>query len=135
LSVLADLLLFIHNERAAIPLETERTVKQFLITYRVKDGLEDRRRQEIATFIAAIDADSELRGRVSYLCMKRGNGPEYYHIATVTDDAAVGLLQSRAFFSRYTEETELAADGEVEVSPLEVIAQTSAAAPVVPASA
>jgi hypothetical protein len=135
LSVLADLLPLIHNERAAIPLETERTVKQFLITYRVKDGLEDRRRQEIAAFIAAIDADPELRGRVSYLCMKRSSGPEYYHIATVTDDAAVGLLQSRPFFSRYTAETELAADGEVEVSPLEVIAQTSAAAPAVPAGA
>jgi hypothetical protein len=44
-------------------------------------------------------------------------------------------LQSRPFFTHYTEATELAADGEVEVSPLEVIAQTSAAAPVVPAGA
>jgi hypothetical protein len=38
----------------------------------------------------------------------------------------VKTLQSREFFSRYTEKTELAAGGDVEVVPLELIAQTVA---------
>jgi hypothetical protein len=32
--------------------------------------------------------------------------------------------RSREFFSRYTEQTKLAAGGEVEVLPLEIVAQT-----------
>ncbi|HEY0614766.1 MAG TPA: hypothetical protein VGC96_09005 [Candidatus Elarobacter sp.] len=101
-------------------------MKQFLITYRVKDGMEEQRRDEIAAFIAAIDADPSLRGKLSYRCMKAGGQPEYYHIATAADEAAVKDLQSRDFFSRYTEQTERCADGEVDVSPLELIAETAA---------
>lgn len=100
-------------------------VKQFLITYRLKDGMEQQRQADIATFIAAIDGDPELRGRVSYSCMKKRGGNEYYHIATVADDTAREALQSRDFFARYTESTDAAAIGEVDVLPLEIIAETS----------
>jgi len=36
-------------------------MKQFLISYRLKDGMEERRREEIGAFIAALDADPDLR--------------------------------------------------------------------------
>jgi len=100
-------------------------VKQFLISYRVKPGMDERRHREIDAFIAAIDADPALRGRVGYRCMKRPGGAEYIHVATAADDAAVAELQSRDFFTRYTEETEACADGEVDVTPLELIAETA----------
>lgn len=100
-------------------------MKQFLITYRLQEGREDQRAQEIAAFIDAIDADPILRGKISYRSMKRGGRPEYYHIATAADEAAVRDLQSREFFAHYTAQTEALADGEVDVSPLETIAETS----------
>lgn len=102
-----------------------RPVKHFLITYRLKDGLEDQRHQEIVAFIAALDADPELRGKISYRCMKRAGASDYYHLASAVDEAAVKALQSRDFFSRYTEQTDRSAEGEVDVSPLEMIAETS----------
>lgn len=100
-------------------------MKRFLITYRIKDGMEDERERDIRTFITAVDADPGLRGKLSYLCLKRRGGSEYYHLAVAADDATVQTLQSREFFTKYTAQTEAAADGEVEVSPLEVIAETS----------
>jgi quinol monooxygenase YgiN len=100
-------------------------MKQFLITYRLKDGMEQQRREEIDAFVAAIDADPVLRGNLSYRSLKVSGRPEYYHFAEAADEATVKALQSREFFSRYTEQTERSADGEVEVSPLEVIAETA----------
>jgi hypothetical protein len=47
------------------------------------------------------------------------------HLVAAADDA-VPTLQSREFFSRYTAETDAAADGEVEVLPLEIVAETAA---------
>jgi hypothetical protein len=103
-------------------------MKHFLITYRLKDGAQEQRHRDIATFIAALDADPALRGKISYLCMKARDGADYYHLATAADDDAVKALQSSEFFTRYTEQTDLAADGEVEVRPLELIAETAAVA-------
>lgn len=103
-------------------------MKQFLISYRLKDGMEERRREEIGAFIAALDADPELRGRLAYRCMKLGGetgGARYLHVATAADENAVRTLQSREFFARYTAQTEACADGEVDVSPLELIAETA----------
>ena len=96
-------------------------MKHFLITYRLKDGMEDQRHRDIGTFIGALDADPDLLGKVSYLTMRRGGGREYLHVAA----AAVKLLGSREFFVRYTAQTEETAEGEVEVTPLEIIAETS----------
>ena len=101
-------------------------MKYFLISYRLEQGMEERRREEIATFIAAIDGDPELRGRVSYACLKVRDGDQYFHLATVADAAAQQTLQSRAFFQRYTAATEAVAVGEVDVTPLDFIAQTAA---------
>ena len=101
-------------------------MKHFLIKYRLKSGHEERRRDEILAFIAALDGDPALRGNISYRCMKVRDGADYYHLVTAADDA-VPALQSRDFFSRYTEQTDAAADGEVEVVPLELIADTAPA--------
>lgn len=99
-------------------------MKHFLITYRVKSGLEDQRQQEIRTFIAALEADPDLRGKITYQTMKARASSDYYHLATAADDEAVKALQSRDFFTHYTEQTDRAADGEVTVTPLEVVAET-----------
>ena len=99
-------------------------MKHFLITYRLKHGTEEQRHQEIDAFIAALDNDPALSGKISYRCMKVQGSSDYYHLAAAADDEAIADLQSREFFSRYTEQTERAAGGEVEVSPLEIIADT-----------
>jgi hypothetical protein len=106
------------------------TMKYFMIKYRVKEGLEEQRRQEMIAFISALDADPVLNGRISYRCWKSRDGADYYHIAAAADDGAVKDLQSREFFSRYTDQTDAAAEGEVEVLPLELIAESTPLAPV-----
>ncbi len=99
-------------------------MKHFLIKYRFQNGLEDAWHQDVAEFIAALDGDPALRGKISYRCMKNQNGPDYYHLATAVDDQAIKMLQTRVFFSRYTEKTKHVAAGVVEVLPLEIVAET-----------
>ena len=101
-------------------------MKYFLIKYRFTSGSEEQWHRDIAAFISALDGDPDLRGRITYRCLRAREGADYYHLATAADDDAVKTLQSRDFFSRYTDKTELAAGGEVEVVPLELIAATSA---------
>ena len=100
-------------------------MKQFLIKYRFASGSEEQWHRDIAAFIAAIDGDPALQGRITYRCMKVRESSDYYHIATAADDEAVKTLQSREFFSRYTGQTEIAAGGDVEVLPLEIVAETA----------
>ena len=100
-------------------------MKTFLIKYQFKDGSPDAWHQEIGRFIAALDSDPELKGRISYRCMKEKDGPGYYHLATPVDDEAAAALQRKAFFRPYTDETKRVAGGLVEVVPLEVIAETT----------
>jgi hypothetical protein len=102
----------------------ERKVKHFLIKYRLKNAPEGEWHQDVARFIAALDADPALRGKISYRCMKGRGGADYYHLAAAADDDAIKALQSRDFFSRYTEQTKRVSDGAVEVLPLEIIAET-----------
>jgi hypothetical protein len=99
-------------------------MKYFLIKYRLKSGPEEQWHQDIARFISALDNDPDLSGKISYRCMKDRGGSDYFHLAAAADDQAVKMLQSREFFTRYTEQTKLAAGGEVEVLPLEIIAET-----------
>jgi hypothetical protein len=107
----------------------ERAVKHFLIKYRFQDGSPDKWRDEIKRFIAAVEADGTLNGRISYRCMKADNGSnEYYHLAASSDDEASKALQSRDFFRAYTAETKRVSGGTVEVLPLAIIAETSARA-------
>jgi hypothetical protein len=101
-------------------------MKQFLIKYRRTNGSPDDWHREIATFIAGIDADPALAGKVGYRCMKARDGEDYFHIATVHDDSGRVALQERAFFKHYTEATRTVSGGTVEVLPLETIAETAA---------
>src|ERR1700691_3135558 len=105
----------------------EGPMKHFLIKYRFKDGSEAAWREQIGRFIAAVEADATLNGRISYRCMKADNGSgEYYHLAATADDEAGKALQSRDFFKAYTEETKRVSGGTVEVLPLAIVAETSA---------
>ena len=99
-------------------------MKHFLIKYRFKNGSKEEWHQEIARFISALDNSPALKGKISYRCMKSREGSDYYHFAGAADDQAIKALQAQAFFSHYTEKTKLAAGGEVEVLPLEIIAET-----------
>ena len=103
-------------------------MKQFLIKYRHTTGTMEDWHREIASFIASLDADPALKGKIGYRCMKGRDGAEYYHLATVFDEGARLALQERAFFKHYTEATRTAAGGSVEVLPLDMIAETTAAA-------
>jgi hypothetical protein len=99
-------------------------MKYFLIKYRLANGSQDAWHHDIAEFIAALDGDPALQGKISYRCMKSRDGIDYYHLAAAADEQAIKALQERAFFSRYTEKTKLVAGGAVEVLPLEIVAET-----------
>src|SRR5258708_1147621 len=86
----------------------------------------DRHRQ-VASFLASLDGDPALKGKIGYRCMKGRDGADYYHIATVFDDTARIALQERAFFKHYTEATRVVSGDSVEVVPLEMIAETAVA--------
>ena len=103
-------------------------MKHFLIKYRHTTGTTEVWHREIAAFIANLDGDPALKGKIGYRCMKGRDGADYYHLATVLDDSARLALQERAFFKHYTEATRTAAGGSVEVLPLDMIAETAAAA-------
>jgi hypothetical protein len=102
-------------------------MKQFLIRYRLTNGTPDAWHQDVAKFIAALDGDPDLKGRISYRVMKTKDGSDYYHIASPADDDAVKTLQQRDFFKAYSEKTRAVAGGEVVVSPLEIVAETARA--------
>ena len=100
-------------------------MKHFLIKYRLTNGTTDEWHMEIAGFIAALDNDPDLKGKISYRCMKIRDGSDYLHVAAAADELAIKTLQQRDFFKRYTEKTKLVAGGgDVVVSPLEIIAET-----------
>ena len=99
-------------------------MKQFLIKYRLQNTTPDAWHRDVAAFIAALDNDPKLQGKISYRCMKNRDGTDYYHLATAADEAAVKALQQNSAFSHYTEQTRQAAGGTVDVLPLEVVAET-----------
>jgi hypothetical protein len=103
----------------------ERAMKQFLIKYRFSTGTKEEWHRDIAEFIANLDSDPVLKGRISYRCMKNAKDSDYYHLARAADEQAPKELQQRDWFKRYTEKTRLVAGGEVEVLPLEIIAETA----------
>jgi hypothetical protein len=99
-------------------------MKYFLIKYRFKEGDPEAWHQEIARFIAALDSDPELKGKISYRCMKGSKDSEYYHLAGAVDQQTVKLMQQREFFKTYSEKMKTVAGGAVDVSHLEIIAET-----------
>jgi hypothetical protein len=100
-------------------------MKHFLIRYRFTNGTETEWHQAIARFISALDDDPDLKWKISYRCMKMRDDSAYYHLAAAADDQAIKLLQQREYFKRYTEATKHVAGGDVVVSPLEIIAETT----------
>jgi hypothetical protein len=104
----------------------ETTMKHFLIKYRFKEGSQDDWHEEIKRFIAAIESDKALNGRIAYRCMQAGGkfAGDCYHLAATADDEAAKTLQERAFFQHYTGESKRVSGGTIEVVPLSIIAET-----------
>ena len=102
-------------------------MKHFMIKYQFTNGTTEEWHREIGRFIAALDNDPELRGRIIYRCMKTRDDSSYCHLASAVDDVAVKTLQQRDFFKHYTEKTKQVAGGEVTVTPIELIAETTVA--------
>lgn len=100
-------------------------MKHFLITYTRTNGSEEAWHRDIAAFISDLEGDPDLKGKIVYRCMKVRDDTSYYHLAAAADEQAIKALQQREFFKRYTEKTRLVAGGEVSVSPLEIIAETT----------
>jgi hypothetical protein len=100
-------------------------VKHFLVKYTFKQGTREAWHAEIARFIAALEADPKLQGRISYRCMKVRDSDDYYHVAAAADDAAPGDLNAADFFKHYTAASDTVSAGLLEVLPLEILAETS----------
>ena len=100
-------------------------MKHFMIKYQFANGITEDWHREIGRFIAALDNDAELKGKIIYRCLKNRDDSSYYHLAAAADEQAVKTLQSRDFFKHYTEKTRQVAGGEVTVTPMEMIAETA----------
>ncbi|HEX9590818.1 MAG TPA: hypothetical protein VGA15_24140 [Bradyrhizobium sp.] len=100
-------------------------MKHFMITYRFANGTTEAWHREIQKFISALDNDPELKGKISYRCMKNRDDSGYMHLAAAVDEQAIKTLQARDFFKHYTEKTRQVAGGEVVVTPIELIAETA----------
>lgn len=102
-------------------------MKSFMIKYQFANGTTEDWHHEVARFIAAIDGDPELKGRIGYRVMKNRDDASYFHLASAADGTAIKTLQSREFFRAYQAKTrEVAAGGDVTVTPIEVIGETRA---------
>ena len=100
-------------------------MKHFMIKYQFTNGTTEEWHREIGRFIAALDNDAELKGKIIYRCLKNRDDSSYYHLAAAVDEQAIKTLQARDFFEHYTEKTRQVAGGEVTVTPMELIAQTA----------
>jgi hypothetical protein len=100
-------------------------MKHFIISYARRNGSAADWHRHIAEFIAQLDADPELNGKIGYRCMKMRDDSNYLHLAAAADEQAVKLLHSKDFFKHYTEKTRAVAGGEVTVTPVEIIAETA----------
>jgi len=100
-------------------------MKHFMIKYQFANGTAAEWHRDIGRFIAALNEDPELKGKIIYRCLKNRDDDNYYHLATAFDEQAIKTLQSRDFFKHYTEKTRLVAGGEVVVTPMELIAETA----------
>ena len=100
-------------------------MKHFMIKYQLANGAAEEWHREIGRFIAALNDDPELKGKISYRCMKNRDDAGYYHLAAATDEQAIKTLQARDYFKHYTERTRQVAGGDVVVTPMELIAETA----------
>ena len=100
-------------------------MKHFMIKYQFANGTTEEWHREIGRFIAALDNDPELKGKIIYRCMKNRDDSSYMHLAAAVDEQAIKTLQARDFFKLYTDKTRQVAGGEVVVTPIELIAATA----------
>jgi hypothetical protein len=101
-------------------------MKYNMIKYQFANGTPEDWHREVARFIAAIDGDPDLKGKMSYRVMKNRDDSSYFHLAAVADDQVVKTLQSREFFKAYQAKTRnVAAGGQVTVTPIDLIAETA----------
>jgi hypothetical protein len=100
-------------------------MRHFMIKYQFANGTTEEWHREVERFIAALDNDPDLKGKIRYRVMKNRDDTNYYHLAAAADEQAVKTLQSRDFFKHYTEKTRQVAGGEVTVTPMELIAETA----------
>jgi hypothetical protein len=100
-------------------------MKHFMIRYTRSNGAEQDWHRDIAEFISELDGDPDLKGKITYRCMKMRDDPSYVHLAAAADEQAIKTLQQKDFFKRYTEKTRVVAGGDVVVTPMEIIAETS----------
>ena len=100
-------------------------MKHFMIRYRFKEGSAADWHRAIAAFIAGIDGNPALKGKIHYRVMNVRGSDQYYHLAAAADDQAIQALQSQDFFKGYNAETRRVAGGEVEVVPLDIIGETA----------
>jgi hypothetical protein len=103
----------------------EQPMKYFMIRYQFANGSREDWHRDIEGFIATLSSDPELRGKISYRCMKNHDDDSYFHLAAAADDQAIKALQSREFFKRYSEKTRQVAGGQVVVTPIDLIAETA----------
>ena len=102
-------------------------MKYSMIKYQFANGNTEDWHRDVARFIATLNTDPELKGRIRYRVMKHRDDSSYFHLAAAADDAAVKTLQSRDFFRAYQARTrEVAAGGNVTVTPIEIIDETTA---------
>jgi hypothetical protein len=103
----------------------EPSMKHFMIRYTRSTGTEQDWHRDIAEFISQLDGDPDLKGKITYRCMKMRDDPNYYHLAAAADEQAIKALQNKDFFKRYAEKTRVVAGGDVVVTPMEIIAETA----------
>ena len=72
-------------------------MKHFMIKYQFANGTTEDWHREIGRFIAALDNDPELKGRIIYRCLKNRDDSSYFHLASAADDSAVKTLQAARF--------------------------------------
>lgn len=101
-------------------------MKLFMIRYRFTHGDRAAWHRDVAEFIANVENDPELKGRILYRAMKGGDD-SYYHLAAAADPEAGRALQSRDFFKRYSQRTREVAGAEPVVTPIEIVAGTATA--------
>src|SRR3982074_3258677 len=106
-------------------LSRKQAMKHFMIKYQFANGAPDEWPREIGRFISALNSDPELKGKITYRCMKNRDDSSYYHLAAAADEQAIKTLQQRDFFKHYTAKTREAPGGDVVVTPIELIAETA----------
>ena len=80
--------------------------------------------REVNAFIAAIDGDPSLRGRISYRCFKEKDGVSFYHAAAAVDDAAVADLKEKPFFKPYSTKLRAVAKSGPEFTQMQLVGGT-----------